>query len=219
MFNIFSNPSVIITYIIILLTAFPVHEFSHAWVADRFGDDTPRANGRLTLNPFAHLDPLGTIMMLLVGFGWAKPVPINPYALQRRSSAAPMLVSLAGPMSNFLMAIIAAIPFRLGLVSSAEIQSSMPTLLPNVATFLSIFIEINLLLMLFNLIPLFPLDGEKVIDYFLPPSGQQFMDNIRPYSPIILMVLLFVLPFLGFNVIGSIIFPALNNISHFLIGA
>jgi Zn-dependent protease len=219
LFNIFSNPSVIITYIIILLTAFPVHEFSHAWVADRFGDDTPRANGRLTLNPFAHLDPLGTIMMLLVGFGWAKPVPINAYALQRRSSAAPMLVSLAGPMSNFLMAIIAAIPFRLGLVSSSEIQSSMPTLLPNVATFLSIFIEINLLLMLFNLIPLFPLDGEKVIDYFLPPSGQQFMDNIRPYSPIILMVLLFVLPFIGFNVIGSIIFPALNSISHFLIGA
>jgi Zn-dependent protease len=219
LFNIFSNPSVVITYIIILLTSFPVHEFAHAWVADRFGDDTPRANGRLTLNPFAHLDPLGTIMMLLVGFGWAKPVPINPYALERRSSAAPMLVSLAGPGSNFLMAVLAAIPFRLGLVSSVASQQSISTFLPSVGTFLSIFIEINLLLMLFNLIPLFPLDGEKVLDYFLPPAGQQVLDNIRPYSPIILMVLLFVLPFIGINLIGSIISPAIYNISHFLIGA
>ena len=82
MLNFLSNPSVLISYVIILLTAFPVHEFAHAWVADRFGDDTPRVNGRLTLNPFAHLDPIGTIMMIIAGFGWAKPVPIDPYALQ-----------------------------------------------------------------------------------------------------------------------------------------
>jgi Zn-dependent protease len=218
LFNIFSNPSVVISYIIILLTAFPVHEFAHAWVADRFGDDTPRANGRLTLNPFAHLDPIGTIMMLLVGFGWAKPVPINPYILHKRSPAAPMLVSLAGPGSNFLMAVLAAIPFRLGLVSTADIQSSS-TFLPNVATFLSIFIEINLLLMLFNLIPLFPLDGEKVLAYFLPPSGQQVLENIRPFSPMILMMLFFLLPFIGINLIGNILYPALITISRVLIGA
>ncbi len=214
----FLNPSVLITYIIILLTAFPVHEFSHAWVADRFGDDTPRVNGRLTLNPFAHLDPIGTIMMILVGFGWAKPVPINPYALQRRSSAAPMLVSLAGPMSNFVMAVLAAIPFRLGLVSISDINTSTARLLPNMPQFLVLFIQINLLLMLFNLIPLFPLDGEKVLDYFLPPAGQQVLDNIRPYSSIILLVLLFVLPLVGFNLIGTIIEPALVAISRFLIG-
>jgi Zn-dependent protease len=218
LFNFLNNPSLLITYIIILLTAFPVHEFSHAWVADRFGDDTPRANGRLTLNPFAHLDPMGTIMMLLVGFGWAKPVPINPYALQRRSSAAPMLVSLAGPMSNFLMAILAAIPFRLGLVSIADLTTTTARFLPNIAQFLYLFIQINLLLMLFNLIPLFPLDGEKVIAYFLPPAGQQVLDNIRPYSSIILLVILFVLPLVGFNLIGNIIGPALRSISLFLIG-
>jgi hypothetical protein len=93
-----------------------VHEFAHAWVADRFGDSTPRINGRLTLNPLAHLDPLGSIMMILVGFGWAKPVPVNPYALKRRSPAATMWVSLAGPMSNFLMALVAAVFYRITVI-------------------------------------------------------------------------------------------------------
>jgi Zn-dependent protease len=215
--NFLPSPAQLITYFIILLTAFPVHEFAHAWSADRFGDTTPRANGRLTLNPLAHLDPIGTLTMILVGFGWAKPVPINPYALRRRSSAAPMLVSLAGPMSNFLMAIIAAIFFRVGLVSIYDI--SAPTgILPTGATFLFMFIRINLLLMLFNLIPLYPLDGEKVLEYFLPPAGLRVLDSIRPFSPIILMAVFFLLPMLGFDVLGVILLPALNAISLFLIG-
>lgn len=215
--NFLPSPPQLITYFIILLTAFPVHEFAHAWSADRFGDTTPRANGRLTLNPLAHLDPIGTLTMILVGFGWAKPVPINPYALRRRSSAAPMLVSLAGPMSNFLMAIIAAIFFRVGLVSIYDI--SAPTgILPTGATFLFMFIRINLLLMLFNLIPLYPLDGEKVLEYFLPPAGLRVLDSIRPFSPIILMAVFFLLPMLGFDVLGVILLPALNAISLFLIG-
>jgi Zn-dependent protease len=80
------NLPTLISRIFVLMTAFSVHEFSHAWVADTFGDETPRMNGRLTLNPLAHLDVMGSLMLLLVGFGWAKPVPINPYALNRRSS-------------------------------------------------------------------------------------------------------------------------------------
>jgi Zn-dependent protease len=177
-------------------------------------------NGRLTLNPFAHLDPIGTIMMILVGFGWAKPVPINPYALNRRSSAATMLVSLAGPMSNFLMAILAAIPFRIGLASVAGISQSTGSPLPSFAYFLYLFIDINLFLMLFNLIPLFPLDGEKVLGYFLPPPGQEFLDRIRPYGSLILIALIFVLPnLLGFNLVGRVIQPVLNTIVAFLIGA
>jgi Zn-dependent protease len=144
-------------------------------------------------------------------------VPINPYALRRRSSAAPMLVSLAGPMSNFLMAIIAAIFFRVGLVSIYDI--SAPTgILPTGATFLFMFIRINLLLMLFNLIPLYPLDGEKVLEYFLPPAGLRVLDSIRPFSPIILMAVFFLLPMLGFDVLGVVLLPALNAISLFLIG-
>ena len=122
--NFLPTPSQLIVYGIILLTAFPVHEFAHAWVADRFGDNTPRANGRLTLNPLAHLDLIGSLMMILVGFGYAKPVPINPYVLQRHSPSATMLVSLAGPTSNLIMAIIASLFFRLGLVSIDAIYTA-----------------------------------------------------------------------------------------------
>jgi Zn-dependent protease len=208
----------IIIYVIILLTAFPVHEFAHAWTADQFGDDTPRLNGRLTLNPLAHLDFIGSLMMIIAGFGWAKPVPINIYALQRRSPAAPMLVSLAGPMSNLLMAILASAPFRLGLVSIKDISLSTGSILPNISLFLFLFIEINLLLMLFNLIPLFPLDGEKVLDYFLPPAGQRVLDNIRPYSSMILLVIILILPRIGIDVIGKVLQPALIFLARVLIG-
>jgi len=217
--NFLPSPPVLIAYAIILLTSFPVHEFAHAWVADRFGDNTPRVNGRLTLNPLAHLDPIGTIMMILVGFGFAKPVPINPYVLQRHSRSAPMLVSLAGPMSNLVMAIFASLFFRLGLVSTDAIYIAPVGILPNIAQILVIFIRINLLLMLFNMIPLFPLDGEKVLDYFLPPSAAQVLESIRPYGPMILLVLVFILPRLfGIDLLGTVILPALNNLTRLLIG-
>ena len=100
----------IIFNIIILLIAFPVHEFAHAWVANSFGDDTPRLNGRLTLNPLKHLDVMGSLMLVVAGFGWAKPVPVSPYALQRHSRSALMWVSLAGPLSNLSMAIYCCHP-------------------------------------------------------------------------------------------------------------
>ena len=209
----------LITYAIILLTAFPVHEFAHAWVADHFGDNTPRANGRLTLNPLAHLDPFGSLMMIIVGFGWAKPVPINPYILQRRSPAATMWVSLAGPMSNLLMAILGSIFFRVGVLSITDITFVSGEILPNIPLFVFMFIRINLWLMLFNLIPLFPLDGEKVLDYFLPPSAARVLESIRPYGTMILMVILIVLPMVGMDVIGKVIQPAFDFLTRLLIGA
>jgi Zn-dependent protease len=212
------NLPTLISRIFVLLTAFAVHEFAHAWSADRFGDPTPRNNGRLTLNPMAHLDPMGSLMLIVVGFGWAKPVPVNPYALARRSSAAMMWVSLAGPASNLLMALIAAIPFQLGLVSVFAAFTNPGEILPSLDKLLYEFVFINLLLMLFNLIPLAPLDGEKILYYLLPVSGQKFMDSIRPYGPLILLAVLFLGPLLGFNIIGSIIGPPLNALMSVLVG-
>jgi Zn-dependent protease len=209
----------LISYGIILLTAFPVHEFAHAWTANYFGDNTPRANGRLTLNPLAHLDPIGSLLMIVVGFGWAKPVPINPYILQRHSRSATMLVSAAGPMSNFLMAIIGALLFRVGLVSVNEIGLVPGRMLPTLALFVYLFITTNLWLMLFNMLPLSPLDGEKVLDYFLPPPAARVLEDIRPYGPMILMVILFVLPLVGIDVIGKVIQPVFTALTRLLIGA
>ncbi len=212
------DPAALVSRIIVLLTAFSVHEFAHAWTANYFGDDTPRANGRLTLNPLAHLDPMGSLMLILAGFGWAKPVPVNPWVLRRSSESAMMWVSLAGPLSNFLMAVLAAIPFRMGWVSVVDIFTATSRFIPSPAQFLYQFIFINLALMLFNLIPLAPLDGEKIADYLFPPSWRDFLAQIRPYGPMILLLLFVAGPFLGINVLGWILGPPLRWLFSLLIG-
>lgn len=207
----------LISRIITLVIAFTVHEFSHAKVADSFGDDTPRVNGRLTLNPLAHLDIIGTLMLLLAGFGWAKPVPVNPYAIGRKSPAGLMWVSLAGPASNLGLAILAAIPLRLGWVTRATsvINSGF---MPTPYEFLSEFIFINLLLMLFNLLPLAPLDGDKIFSYFAPPPMARVLDVIRPYGSIILIALLVIAPRFNLDVFSWMMVPALPNLWYLLVG-
>ncbi len=212
------DPATLISRMIVLIVAFTIHEFAHAWVATRYGDTTPQQNGRLTLNPLAHLDPMGSLMLLFVGFGWAKPVPVNPYILGRRSSAALMWVSLAGPLSNLGMAVLAAIPFRLGLVSPAGAFLPSETFFPSLEKILYEFVTINLLLMLFNLIPLAPLDGEKVAEYLLPPNLSRQYDQIRPYGPIILIVLVLVGPMVGLDIISWIILPPLRALFGLLVG-
>ena len=185
-----------------LVIALTVHEFAHAWAANELGDDTPRRNGRLTLNPLAHLDVLGSLMLVFAGFGWAKPVPIDPYAVQRRTPAGTMLVSVAGPFSNLLLAVAAAIPLRMGVVHGSM---SIGNILPSAAGFLYEFILINILLLLFNLIPLFPLDGEKVLEYFLPFRGKELLYRLRPYGPLLLMALFFLGPFVGIDLFQYLI--------------
>jgi len=210
------DPSTLIAHVIVLLIAFPVHELAHALTADYFGDTTPRMNGRLTLNPLAHLDPIGSLLLLVAGFGWAKPVPVNPYALQRRSPSAYMWVSLSGPLSNLLMAVIAAIPFRLGIVSITATQYDLMTrserIFPTLPQILWVFVSVNLLLMLFNLIPLPPLDGDAIAEYFMPPSWSRFMERIRPFGPIILMAIVFL------GVLRWIIYPPLSLLMNLLLG-
>lgn len=212
------DPATLIARIIVLLVAFTIHEFAHAWTATRFGDDTPRINGRLTLNPISHLDPMGSLLLLVAGFGWAKPVPVNPYALQRHSSNALMWVSLAGPFSNFIMAILASIPFRMGLVSVVEGFAPSTGFLPSPSKILVEFVIINMVLMLFNLIPLAPLDGEKILDALLPPNMQRAFESIRPYGPMILIVVAIVLPYFGIDIIGAILRPPLMLMMSFLAG-
>src|SRR5512145_1956195 len=119
------DPFTLVLNAMILFIALPIHEFAHAWTANYFGDDTPRLYGRLTLNPLAHLDPMGSLMMIVVGFGWAKPVPVNPYALGRRSESAYMWVSLAGPLSNLLQAILGAVVFRVVFALAAPTGRDM----------------------------------------------------------------------------------------------
>lgn len=216
MFNL--DPATLIARIFVLIVAFTIHEFAHAGVATLFGDDTPRMNGRLTLNPISHLDPIGSLLLLVAGFGWAKPVPVNPYALQRRSSSALMWVSLAGPLSNFLMAAVAAIPFRLGLASLYAGFSPSSSILPSFSMLMVQFIYINLLLMLFNLIPIAPLDGEKIAEYFFPPSWARVMDTIRPYGPVILMAVIFVGPYFGVDILGWVLGPPMQALLGILVG-
>lgn len=200
----FDDPVTMVARLVVLIVAIPVHEFAHAYSADQLGDDTPRMQGRVTLNPLAHLDLIGSLLILLQGFGWGKPVQINPYTLERRSPSAPMLVAAAGPLSNLLLALIAAVPFQLGLIAPPSPVAGIEgaNLIPFV---LSIFIQINLTLLFFNLIPIFPLDGEKVLIYFLPPRGQELLLQIRPYGMFILLGLVFLGPYLGLNLLYYLI--------------
>jgi Zn-dependent protease len=204
----------IIYRIITLIIAFTVHEFSHAFVADRFGDNTPRQYGRLTLNPLKHLDVVGSLLLIVAGFGWAKPVPINPAVLRQRSRSAIVWVSLAGPASNLLMASLAAIVYRLSPIP-VIISVTFTNYLLN---FISTFFFLNLVLMVFNLIPISPLDGEKVLEFLLPQEWADQYAKLRPYGPILLMVVVLVLPRFGVDVLGSIMNPIILGLQKILTG-
>ncbi|MDX1436662.1 MAG: site-2 protease family protein [Anaerolineales bacterium] len=205
------DPIAVVPRLLVLVIALTIHEFAHAWSADRFGDSTPRDNGRVTLNPLSHLDPIGSLVFLLSGFGWAKPVPVNIYALERSSRLAPMWVAVAGPISNLIMAILGAIPIRLGL---------MQGLPPLVIEFFLQFVWLNLILMFFNLIPIFPLDGEKVLTYLLPPESglRKVMDQVRPIGPMILLFLIISPNLLGFNLLGTLIGEPSSTMFEILAG-
>jgi Zn-dependent protease len=204
----------IISRVFTLIIAFTVHEFSHAFVADRFGDNTPRLNGRLTLNPLKHLDFFGSLLLIVAGFGWAKPVPINPSVLRQRSKSAVMWVSLAGPFSNLLMAVAAALLIRINIIPSTQISQYLPTPIE----FLYSFFVINLVLMVFNLFPISPLDGEKVLEFLLPQEWADQYAKLRPYGPLLLMVVVLVLPRFGIDIFSMIMNPIISGLERILLG-
>lgn len=177
----------LIVIVVLLLIAFPVHEFAHAYVATKLGDDTPRYLGRITLNPLAHLDIYGTLLFLLAGFGWAKPVPVNTHNLNpvggsRITSFA--IVALAGPVSNIVLALIFGVLYRISAPLAGE-----SFLITTLARACSIAVYLNLLLALFNFIPIPPLDGSKILAAVLPESATRVMEQIQQYGFMILIVL------------------------------
>jgi len=197
------SPATLLARLIVLFVGMPIHEWAHAWSAHELGDDTASRQGRMSLNPLNHLDPWGSVLILLTGFGWARPVPVNPYRMRMAPRAGMALSAFAGPASNFLVAMVCAVPFRIGWLSLLDI--SFGTGLPNLATLLWLVAQVSLGLGLFNLLPFYPLDGEKVLVGVLPPDWGDRLLSFRPYSPYVLMGLLFVLPWLGLNVVGLLI--------------
>jgi len=202
--------STVLARAIALLLGFSVHEAAHAWVAYRLGDDTAARQGRLTLNPLAHLDPLGAIMALVAMIGWARPVPVNPWRLRYGPRVGGALVAAAGPFSNLLMAALVAIPWRLGLFDGA------PKLVLTVAW---TFVALNVALFLFNLIPLAPLDGISVLSGAVGRETAARLTPLYTYGPQILLVLIligYVAPQL--NILGKTLFPAMNWLVGLLLG-
>lgn len=160
-----------------VLIAITFHEYAHAYVADKLGDDTPRRQGRLTLNPFAHIDPYGLILMLTVGFGWGKPVEINPNNFTRKVTLRKgnALVSIAGPCMNFILAIVFSIIY--GLVMRFGSNFILTTYGTAIVNILQYIITMNVGLGVFNLIPLPPLDGSKVLFAFLPLKARDWYER------------------------------------------
>jgi Zn-dependent protease len=180
--------AVIIATLLVWLIAAPVHEFAHAWSADRLGDGTPDREGRLTLDPRAHIDPLGTLLVALVGFGWARPVQVNPYYLRYGPRMGMLIVSLAGPLSNLALAVLFALPVRLGLIELDPSGSN--AFVPTLGQLWYHAIALNVLLMLFNLLPFAPLDGFKVMLGVLPDEMADKFARSEQWGIFILLLLL-----------------------------
>lgn len=173
-----------------ILFGFSIHEFWHAFTATRFGDDTPLKQGRLTLNPLAHIDMVGFFMLIFVGFGWAKPVQVNPQAF-RNPKRDDILVSIAGPLSNLVTAIICAIIIK-GLFLYARELFTIADYGEYIFSILVYFVWINLILFVFNLIPLPPLDGSHVLFALLPERFQHLKEQFSRFGGIALMALILI---------------------------
>ncbi len=207
-----------IAFIITATLAFAYHEFAHAIVADRLGDPTPRQYGRITLNPFVHLDLFGMVMLVLAGFGWAM-TPVNPNNLRGNPRTSYAIVALAGPAANLLMALIFALPIRLGLADAAATGPMLGSFeLPSFFLFCFMGVQINLLLMAFNLMPIPPLDGFTILMGILPPELAYRLLPLRQYGTIILLIAIFLLPRIGLDFLGWFIGPVFDIALPFLLG-
>ncbi len=202
--NIIMNfdPKSIIIFAIAILYAITIHEFFHAWTANKLGDPTAKMQGRLTLNPIAHLDPIGTICFVIAHFGWGKPVPVNPnyFKHPRRDD---VIVSAAGPISNFVSAFFFGLIFQ----TSYKFVGDTSYFINNLRNLLLMVIQINLILAIFNFIPLHPLDGSHILKGFLPRHMLPGYENICRYSPFILLGVILLGSFAHIPILSYIIWP------------
>ncbi len=196
-----------------IIVALSVHEFAHARVSYAFGDPTAKDAGRLTLNPLRHLDVIGTLLLIFAGFGWAKPVPINPYYYQGDRRKKVMWVSLAGPLSNLAQAIIAAIilPITFQVIDSFGTGIVNANFIQWFIDFIYYYLYINIVLMVFNLLPVPPLDGSKILAGILPARYTGSIYKLEQYGPIILLAMVF------FGLTSRIIGPIVDFIVGLLL--
>jgi Zn-dependent protease len=219
MLTVLNYPALFVGRIVALIVALSVHEFAHALVALQLGDRTAERSGRLTLNPLAHLDPIGSLMMITVGFGWAKPVPVNPANLRGDRLRSMGITAAAGPISNILQAFVFALPIRFGLVDFDwgvlfPSQIGSDSWLPSMGLLLSLLVWMNLLLAVFNLIPLGPLDGMKVLLGILPSELAYRLEPLARYGSLLLLMLII----WGGGLIGELIFPPALHMLGLLTG-
>lgn len=177
---LFQDPAAFLILAIPLLYSIIIHEVAHGWVAYLFGDDTAKHSGRLSLNPMAHLDPMGTLALFIVGFGWAKPVPIN-YANIRNFRLGLICISLAGCVANIFIATLAILLLQFPAINSHHLATSI----------LMVIAKINIVLGALNLIPVPPLDGSRILLGILPERAQRALIRIEPYGLLVLFGLLF----------------------------
>ncbi len=182
MWQLLSQPQLLVVWLIGIVYAITVHEFSHAYAAYLLGDHTAKDQGRLTLNPIKHIDPVGFIVLLLAGFGWGRPVPFNPYNL-KNAKWSPVLVSLAGPASNIISFLIFGFALKFFVIGGIVSPDNL------LASFLTILVYINFILAIFNLLPLPPLDGSKLLYAIIPQRYQHIVVRLEMYGPWILLML------------------------------
>jgi Zn-dependent protease len=210
--------------IVALVAGISFHECCHAVTADRLGDRTARMMGRISLNPLRHLEPVGTMFMLLIGFGWGKPVMVNPNRLRNGPEAGRAMVAAAGPLSNLLLAAVASIPIHLDVVPWHSpfliVRTGGWDTGDYVGLFLASLVIFNVILAVFNLLPIAPLDGFAVAVGLLPRDMGRSFAQLEQYGPAILMML-FILPFLTggqINILGGIISPVIDTFTELLSG-
>ncbi|GBG12203.1 site-2 protease family protein [Paenibacillus sp. MY03] len=202
--------------VLVIMIVFTVHEFAHAYSAYKFGDDTAYKEGRVTLNPMVHLDLMGSILLLIAGFGWAKPVPVNASRFKHRRVMS-IVVSAVGPLSNLLMAVVGMFIIY-GLVASGVVHVASTGVQDALIVFFSYFIMINILLFVFNLIPLPPLDGYRIVSEFLPLRLRYKIEQNIHWAMILFLLFVFIPPLRAVTLdpILSLQYPLFNGLNDLM---